>query len=471
VRRQVIALAAANAAALLAAVLAYLAYSRLLTPGQFALLSGAMALAKFGNLVLDGGIKTAVIKHNEDIGPAVRRALFCASMATALVLVALSLLVMLASSVFSRMSVRGVEFLSAYACAYVLTYPFLFLHLADLERNRRFAPVATWESISIAIEYLLPVPCWFLFGHSFVAFVAAVWLARIIRVTGMRAAHGGFARGEGIDWRGASAIFHEGWKFQVAAAICMVRDNLHYLLVAPAFGKVWVGFYSWAMQLATVSSQIFVQTASRVALPVLRLEKDEGSRWASTLVQMKWLAIFTLPFVAFLYHFAAIADRLFFSGRWAQALILVLAFSMRMLPSIATTALGFLVLAQRGSGSFALGNLWWTVCEVVAAAIALWTIGVKGLACSCAVMAWVGVVIFARTINGGNVREVLSVIVLRPSLLVSVLASMGFFLLRDWFGLLGQLLICAVLVAVAIIAEPDVRALAQGFFPRKAHQG
>jgi O-antigen/teichoic acid export membrane protein len=223
--------------------------------------------------------------------------------------------------------------------------------------------------------------------------------------------------------------------------------------------------------LAAVSSQVFVQTASRVALPVLRLQKDDGSRWASTLVQMKWLSMFTLPFVAFLYHFAAIADGLFFSERWAQALILVLALALRMLPGIATTGLGYLVLAQGGSGRYAVGNLWWTVWEIAAAVIALWTVGVKGLACSYAVTGWVGVVIFTSMVTGGNVRDVLSIILFRPSLLISVLASIGVFLLQDWFGLLGRLLVCAVLIVFAIISEPDVRALAYGLMPRRAHEG
>lgn len=460
-RRQVIALAGANATALIAAMLAYLAYSKLLTPAQFALLSGAMTLAKFGNLVLDGGIKTAVIKHGEEIEAGVRRALFQGSLVAALVIAIVLIIGMLALRAYFQISAAGIWFLSAYACAYVLTYPFLFLNLADLERNRRFAPVAIWESISIAIEYLLPVPCWFLFEHSFTAFVVAVWLARIIRVAGMRVAHGGFSPSfaKVTDWRGASAIFHEGWKFQVAAAVSMVRDNLHYLLVAPVFGKVWAGYYAWALQLAAVSSQVFVQTATRVAIPVLRLEKDDGSRWSSTMVQMKWLAIFTLPFVAFLYHFAAIADGLFLSGRWSQALILVLALSVRMMPSIATTALGYLVLVQGGAGRFATANIRWTVCEVIAAVVGLYTVGVRGLACSYAVTVWVGVAIFARMVTGGNIRDVFSVILLRSSFILSVLASISVFLLQSLFGLVERLILCAALIAFAIISEPDVRSL------------
>jgi O-antigen/teichoic acid export membrane protein len=443
-------------------MLAYLAYSRLLTPPQFALLSGAMTLARFGNLVLDGGIKTAVIKNGEEIGPAVRRALFQGSGAAALVITAASIIGVLTLRASFLNAAEGMWFLSAYASAYVLTYPFLFLHLADLERNRRFAPVAIWESISIVIEYLLPVPCWFLFAHSFTVFVAAVWLARIVRVAGMRVAHGGFGplRANFTDWRGASSIFHEGWKFQVAGAVSMVRDNLHYLLVAPFFGKIWAGYYSWALQLTAVSSQVFVQTANRVALPALRLEKDDGSRWSSSLVQMKWLAIFTLPFVAFLYHFAAIADGLFFSRRWSQALILVLALSVRMLPGIATTTLGYLVLAQRGAGPFAAGVLWWTIWEILAALVGLSTVGVKGLACSYAVMAWAGVVIFAQQAAGGKMIDVLSTILLRPSFIISVLASMGVLLFQDWLGLIGRFLLCGVLIVLAIVSEPDVRALA-----------
>jgi hypothetical protein len=75
-------------------------------------------------------------------------------------------------------------------------------------------------------------------------------------------------------------------------------------------------------------------------------------------------------------------------------------------------------------------------------------------------MAWAGVVIFAQQAAGGKMIDVLSTILLRPSFIISVLASMGVLLFQDWLGLIGRFLLCGVLIVLAIVSEPDVRALA-----------
>jgi O-antigen/teichoic acid export membrane protein len=267
-----------------------------------------------------------------------------------------------------------------------------------------------------------------------------------------------------VDWAGARLLFSEGWKFQVATAISMVRDNLHYLLVAPVFGVGWAGYYSWALQLATVSSQVFVQTASRVALPFLRGEGHAGEKWDTALVQVKWLAIFTLPLVAFIYHIADATNRLLFADKWTVALPLVLAFSARMVPGIVTTALSYFVLAQRGSASFAKCNFWWTCAEVGAGVILLAAVGPTGLAWSYSVMAWVGVLLFLREARQGGMRIVLATLLCRKSLIAGMVASIAvYYLGRDVHGMV-ELVLCAVLIVVAILAEPQVRTLGRSWW-------
>jgi len=49
----------------------------------------------------------------------------------------------------------------------------------------------------------------------------------------------------------------------------VARDNLHILLVGPLFGKEWIGYYAWALQICLVSSQVFAQISARVSLPLL----------------------------------------------------------------------------------------------------------------------------------------------------------------------------------------------------------
>ncbi len=62
VRTSVVSLFAANGASFLIVGLSYVLYSRYLTPADFGLYSAALAIAAFGTLVLDGGLKNTIIK-------------------------------------------------------------------------------------------------------------------------------------------------------------------------------------------------------------------------------------------------------------------------------------------------------------------------------------------------------------------------------------------------------------------------
>src|SRR5258708_37944172 len=62
-RQHLVPLFAANMVAFAAIGLSYLIYSRLLTAQQFGAYAAALAVGNLAVLVLDGGIKTSIIKH------------------------------------------------------------------------------------------------------------------------------------------------------------------------------------------------------------------------------------------------------------------------------------------------------------------------------------------------------------------------------------------------------------------------
>lgn len=421
---------AANAVALGMVIIGYILYSWLMTPSEFAIYAGALAIAKLGTTVLDGGLKVALVKHHEPVSADILRALFIGSTAAAILAVSVLTAVVFALASVNLLAADNAAFFALYGAAYFLTYPFLFLPLAQLERAQRFSPVARTEALSISIEYALPAVLWLTVAPGFWSFVVAAWLARVLRAVLMLAAsneRAWLARGLRPQWRGTGVLLREGVSLQIAVALSMVRDNIHLLLVAPWFGKEWAGLYAWALQLCAVASQVFVQTATRVALPALRLTQGIDARWKSTLTQISWLAIFTSPPLIFLTDIASAVNETLFDAKWTAALGLLPFLVVRMLPGLATTPVGALVLAERDARVYAAVNAWWTAGEVGVAATMLWLFGPTGLAWSYALMAWFGLAVFVYPIpRPGRVSGLLAALLLRPSLWAAVVLVLGY---------------------------------------------
>lgn len=414
----------ANAVALAVVAIAYVLYSKLMTPAEFGLYAGALAIAKLGQTVLDGGLKIALVKHHERVEPGVLRALFLGSTSAGIVAVLVLGATVFTLAGWSRLESDTASFFTAYGAAYFLTYPFLFIPLAELERRQHFTPVARAEMVGVSIEYGLPAALWLWVAPGFWSFVLAAWIGRVLRTFLVLAACEGrewLTRGAAPQWHNSKAMLGEGLGLQMAVSLSLLRDSIHLLLVGPWFGKEWAGLYAWALQMCAVASQVFVQTAARVALPALRLTKGTDARWTATLTQIAWLTIFTAPPLVFLTDIASAANDALFNSKWTVALGLLPFLVVRMLPSLATTPLGSLVLAERGARAYAVANAWWTAGEVIVAVIMLWRFGPTGLAWSYAFMAWLGVAAFVHQLAApARFAGLLPPLLLRPSLWVAV---------------------------------------------------
>lgn len=447
---------AANAVALGMVIISYILYSWLMTPSEFAIYAGALAIAKLGTTVLDGGLKVALVKHHELVAAGVLRALFIGSAGAAILAVSLLTAVVFALASLNLLAADNAAFFALYGAAYFLTYPLLFLPLAQLERAQRFAPVARVEALSVSIEYALPALLWLVVAPGFWSFVLAAWLARGLRAGLMLAAsdeRAWLARGRSPQWDGAGALLREGVGLQIAVSLSMVRDNIHLLLVGPWFGKEWAGLYAWALQLCAVASQVFVQTATRVALPALRLTQGMDARWRSTLMQISWLAIFTAPPLVFLTDIASAVNETLFDAKWTAALGLLPFLIVRMLPGLATTPVGALVLAERDARAYAAANAWWTAGEVGVAATMLWLYGPTGLAWSYAFMAWFGLAVFVYPLpRPDRVSGLLAALLLRPSLWAAVVLVLGYRWAVANYGLGSDLVSVLIYGAIGMLA-------------------
>jgi O-antigen/teichoic acid export membrane protein len=272
------------------------------------------------------------------------------------------------------------------------------------------------------------------------------------------------------DWRRLKSLFGVGLQFQLASLASMLRDNLHLLVVGPVFGRELAGLYAWVMQLCGITSQVFVQTASRVSLPWLLAIEDADTRWRRMLPQIVWLTVLTFPPLLCLHYIAPAANHAFFQDKWTAALGLLPFLIWRMLPGLATTPLGTMLIAQRGSGGYVSSNCTWTIAEVIVAIACMYLMGGRGLAVSYSFMAWFGVVLFATRIKGmAGVVEVLKVLLLRPSVWVATILTLPYafvpatFRTDPYIALAYSTLVCLLSIGCEARVWEGIRRVAPRF--------
>jgi O-antigen/teichoic acid export membrane protein len=411
----------ANGLSLLAAVGAAGTYARWLDATQFGHWATALAVARAGLLLLDGGLKTALVRCDDLPDAGTLRQLRRWSMALATLLVIATAAVTLWAMKVHRIGSGEATLYIVYCAAYLLTYPPLFAALARLERAHGFGAVGRAEGASVAVEFALPplllavdLPYWACFAIAAVA-------ARLLRSAWIALAARGLPEGPAaVDGSRALDLLKEGVGVQTVAALSMLRDQMHLWLLAPWFGVAWVGLYTFALTATGVVSQVFVQTASRVALPTLRATPSLR-RWPVVLVTVRRLAITVLPLLAVLPALLEQADNEWWNGRWHVAVTLLPWIGLRMLAGLTTTALGAWLIVQRPPWVAAQAHARWTAIEVVGALVTLAAFGPTGLAIGGAVTAWAGVVLFLgtagpRTMVWPRLRILTHQLVIRPSL-------------------------------------------------------
>jgi O-antigen/teichoic acid export membrane protein len=247
----------------------------------------------------------------------------------------------------------------------------------------------------------------------------------------------------------------------------VIRDNLHTLLVGPLFGKEWIGYYAWAFQICLVSSQVFAQISARVSLPLLAQAKSFQERWSRCLYQVRLLAMLTVPVLCGVWLVLPTMNYHFFRGKWQPAVAIVPLLFLRMVPGIATTPIGPLIMVQKGGRSFAKVSLLWTLAEIAGASLLLFALGPTGLAWSCAVMVWVGLWFMLVALGQNSLdlgKQLIAGLLRHPSFAflvpaTLVLSTVGKSSLAREVSPALPVTVACLLVAVSILLEPDFRGL------------
>ena len=447
--------------------LSYVVYSRLLAPAEFGLYSAALVIANFGQILLDGGLKNTLIKSRVELSPTQEGTLMSLMLAAALA-VAAGLLLGRFSRPAEPSAAPDYGFLPAFAAIFLVAYPLLVFSTARLERAFRYRRLAWIETCGGIIERALPALLLVL-GAGLTSFIVALALAMVFRIAALAvAAPVRPCLPTPSRIRAAVPYLAEGAWFQAGVGANMVRDGLHVLLVGPLFGAAWIGYYGWAVQLSRIASQAFVQVAARVSLPLFAQTKGYRVRWSSCLSQVRLLSMTTGPLLGACLIVVPSVDLVLFHGRWAPAVALLPFLFLRMVPNMATTPVGTLLLVEAGARGYTLGVAAWTAIEVAGAAVLLHVLGPIGLAVSGAVMVWPGLLILVWAIFGAadtRLGDLLRALLLRPSLAIAALAvavtELG---LGRWFLASGRGHVAAVGFAIALLvaaylSEPRLRAL------------
>lgn len=458
----------ANVISFLVIGLAYILYSKLLSPEEFGLYSIALVIGTFGVLILDGGLKNTIIKSHRDLTEKEQGTLLFFMTASSIFLLIVLVVAERPLVYFFPSVQRDYKFLAFFAGVYFLSYPFIAIPTALLERRLDYKRIAWIESAAIALERGSPVYFLLWSGEGIYSFFWGVLLGRLFRVACLNLS----SRVHVFipSWKQFLSTFHfmaEGGWLQLATGASLIRDNLHILLVGPIFGKEWVGYYAWALQLCLIASQVFVQIYARVSLPVFAKAKGFEDRWQICMYQIRLLTMLTGPILVATLILIPAINRHFFLGKWQEALGLLPLLFIRMLPGLATTPAGTLLMVQRGARVFAGANILWTTVEVLGACLLLFFIGPKGLVWSYAAGVWIGLWFLLRSFGMQTHKltvNTLGVIFRHPSLAVSVASLIVLFFyyymitgLNHELGY-SQLLVVAVPVLIAsYLSESEVQ--------------
>lgn len=467
VRRSVVSLFVANSISFATLGLSYLLYSRLLSPAQFGLYSTALVIGTFGQLILDGGLKNTIIKAPQ---PPDRD-----QQGTVVFLMAASSVVLVAALALGGQPIgrlypdarQDYQFLALFGALYLVSYPWLAVPTAFLERGFAYRRVAVIESAGQILERATPALFLLLTPLGMGSFLLGLLLGRTFKVVAINLSYRApFHIPTWTQVKDTAHLITEGGWLQLGTAASQLRDSLHVLIVGPLFGQAWVGYYGWCLQLALISSQTFVQISARVSVPVFAQSEGFETRWRHCLAQIRLLTILTAPVMMAALLVLPSVNAHLFHGKWQPALAILPLILLRMLPGLATTPVGTLVMVHRGGRALAVALVSWTALEVAGGLALSLLLGPTGLAWSYAVVVWVGLFILVRALGvhpGQLLADTARAILGRPSLAVAVLVA-G--LLIAGLTVAGEIttlpyaLVLApavAIVAAAYLSERDVR--------------
>lgn len=405
-------LGTAQAMALAAALGSATVYATWLDAAQLATWALALGAGRAAQLLVDGGLKAALVRHPLGLhaDAAARLTRWVLSAAAGLSCIT----VLTAAWILSRgYAATAPNLLVAAAMvAYLVSHAVALVALARLERAGRFDRIGRIEGGATVLEFALPALL-LTAGLGWVpALLAGLVLGRAVRALGIVLA----ARGVGV-LNGpslAAAPWGDGLAMQAIAALAMLRDQQHLWLVGPLFGTAWAGAYAFGLMACALASQVAVATVSRVAVPALR-PLSPRRRAVRAARSLRLLALWALPLLLLTWPLLQWADTAWWDGRWQLALALLPGLLVRMAAGLPLAVLGPWLAVALPPWAAARVHTRWTAAELLLTGAALAWLGAGGLAVSWALGGALGTLLFMNALRPHGLGWFLGALVRLPN--------------------------------------------------------
>ena len=404
----------AHGLALLAALASGVAYARWLDATTLAGWALALTAARASLLLLDAGLKTALVRRAEALAVGGERLLQRATGVAAAVLVA-GVALAAAEAPPAWIPAPGLTVLAV--AAYLLSHTLLLPAIVKLERQGDFGSVGRAEAAGTVIEFGAPALLMAMSLPAMPALAMGLVVGRLVRAgllvhAARWASTAGQAVSDGAILTPDARLLREGLQLQGVALLSMARDTLHLWLVGPWFGAHWAGAYAFAMMACMVASQALVSLAARVALPALR-PLTAAARLEVAGRALRLLALAVLPPLAVL-ALMPWWGAAWLGAEWHTALALLPALVLRVVVASPLALLGPWLLVVASPAASLRVHAIWTAAETAATVAALAALGPSGLAWIWPLGGVLGLALYLRALRAHGVSlALLPAIVLR----------------------------------------------------------
>jgi O-antigen/teichoic acid export membrane protein len=395
-------LGVSQALALLAALGGAAVYAAWLDPVELAVWALALSVGRAAMLLVDGGLKAALVRHPQGLDKGAERRLTACVMAAALGLSALAFAAGSGAAALGRASADHAALVTASVVCYLLSHAGSLAALARLERSGRFDRVGRVEGAATVLEFSLPAALMAVGIAVMPALVAGVVIGRLGRALGLLHEAAQESKLSAPVAPGAALVappWQDGFVMQGIAALGLLRDQIHLWLVGPLFGAAWAGAYAFGLMACALASQVVVATVSRVAVPALRTLAPRRRAWRAAR-SLRRLALLTLPLLALVAPGLHLADAHWWQGQWSQALTLLPGLLVRMVAALPLAVLAPWLLLATTPRAAAAVHIRWTLLELLLAVAALAWLGPTGLAVAWAIGGVLGTGLFAWALRG-----------------------------------------------------------------------
>lgn len=330
---------------------------RLLTPADYGLLAMATVFVAFLAMFSELGLGAAIVQKAEVDEPLLKRAF-------GLILVihfSLAALLVLAAPLIAAFYAepRVIPVIRVLSLQFILA-AFAVIPDAKLQRQMEFRNRSILD-FSCAVLASGTTLCMALAGLGVWALVAGSLTAQVIKTIGINCLSP-FMRRPDFSLQGMRSLLQFGGHFTAVQVVWMFLSQVDVLICAKWLGNEVLGFYSVAMQLASLPSQRISGLVNQVAFPTFARMQDELGRVGdSVLSGVRLLSFFSFPVLWGMSSVAPEIVEVILGERWALATVplqaLTLIMPLRIVGNFVATAVQGI-----GRSDIVLRSVVWAAC-------------------------------------------------------------------------------------------------------------